>query len=379
MKLNIEKRDLSLLTTMVYRAASNKNTIPVLSGMLLELTPEKGLTMTATDMEIGICASTTNVEVIEAGSVLVNANYFADYIKLLPDENIAMELNESTSKLNISYGRSKGNINIYREQDYPALPIDKMDYRFAIAQKTLKEALRKTVFAAATNHFRQVFTGVLFDVQNGNQLRVVASDTHRLAYYTHILPQALSEPFKFVIPIRTVNELLRFLEDSDGEINIALSENNVIFYKDEFLFLSRLIEGQYPNYEQVIPANFVTHMDIKTHILANSLERVKIIPTDDKLKIPHLQLSFSNDEVIINSNSEIMGEINEVIEGVAIEGDQEIKITFNTNYFLDAVKVFDQECEKISISLSGSYGPAMLKNNEKDNYLYILVPMRTSN
>jgi DNA polymerase-3 subunit beta len=379
MKLNIEKRELSLLTTMVYRAASNKNTIPVLSGLLLELTPEKGLTMTATDMEIGICASTTNVDVIEAGSVLVNANYFADFIKLLPDENIAMELNVNTSKLNISYGRSKGNINIYREQDYPALPIDKMEYRFSIAQKTLKEALRKTVFAAAANHFRQVFTGVLFDIQNNNQLRVVASDTHRLAYYTHVLNETMPDPLKFVIPIRTVNELLRFLEDSEDEIKIATSENNVIFYKDGFLFLSRLIEGQYPNYEQVIPANFVTHLDIKTHVLATSLERVKIMPTDDKLKIPHLQLSFQNEEIHINSNSEVMGDINEVIEGAVIDGDRELKIVFNTNYFLDAVKIFDQECETISIALSGSFGPAMLKNNDKENYLYILVPMRTSN
>jgi DNA polymerase-3 subunit beta len=243
---------------MVYRAASNKNTIPVLSGLLLELSPEKGLTMTATDMENGICASTSNVDVIEPGTVLVNAGYFADFIKLLPDGNIAMEVNVSTSKLNIHYGRSKGNINIYREQDYPALPIDKMEYKFSMAQNVLKEALRKTVFAAAANHFRQVFTGVLFDLQNNNQLRVVASDTHRLAYYTHVLNETLAEPFKFVIPIRTVNELLRFLEDSDEEIKIALSDNNVIFYKEGFLFLSRLIEGQYPNYEQVIPASFVT-------------------------------------------------------------------------------------------------------------------------
>lgn len=379
MKLNIEKRELSALTTMVYRAASNKNTIPVLSGLLLELSPEKGLTMTATDMEIGICASTNNVDVIEAGSVLVNANYFADFIKLLPDGNIAMELNINTSKLNISYGRSKGNINIYREQDYPELPIQKMEYRFSLAQKILKEALRKTVFAAATNHFRQVFTGVLFDIQNENQLKIVASDTHRLAYYTHTLAESVAEPFKFVIPIRTVNELLRFLEDNEEPIKISISENNVIFHKEGFLFLSRLIEGQYPNYEQVIPGSFVTHLDIKTHSLATSLERAKIMPTDDKLKIPHLQLSFQEEEVHINSNSEAMGDINEVIEDTSIEGDKELKIVFNTNYFLDAVKIFDQECDTISIDLSGSFGPAMLKNKEKENYLYILVPMRTSN
>jgi len=379
MKFNIEKRELSALTTMVYRAASSKNTIPVLSGLLLDLSREKGLTMTATDMEIGIRASTSNVDIIEEGSVLVNANYFADFIKLLPDTLISIELNTTTSKLQIHYGRSSGNINIYLEQDYPGLPIKKMEDRFVLPQNILKEALRKTVFAAASNHFRQVFTGVLFDIQENGALKIVASDTHRLAYYTCQLPESKPEPFKFVIPIRTVNELLRFLEDSEETIKIASSDNNIIFYKDEFLLLSRLIEGQYPNYEQVIPANFVTHLDIKTHPLATSLERAKIIPTDDKLKIQHMQLYFQENEVYINSNSEAMGEVVEVLEDNVIDGDRELKIVFNTNYFLEAVKIFDQECENIKISFSGSFGPAMLKNESKDNYLYILVPMRTNN
>lgn len=379
MKFNIEKRELSALTTMVYRAASNKNTIPVLSGLLLELSRENGLTMTATDMEIGIRTSTSNVDIIEEGNVLVNANYFADFIKLLPDTLIAIELNTASSKLQINYGRSSGNINIYREQDYPGLPINKMVDRFELTQNVLKEALRKTVFAAASNHFRQVFTGVLFDVQENGVVKIVASDTHRLAYYTCNLAESTVEPFKFVIPVRTVNELLRFLDDSDDIVKIASSDNNIIFYRDEFLLLSRLIEGQYPNYEQVIPANFVTHLNIKTHPLATSLERAKIIPTDDKLKIQHMQLSFQEEEVYINSNSEAMGEIVEVIEDNNIDGDKELKIVFNTNYFLEAVKVFAQECENISISFSGSFGPAMLKNDDKDNYLYILVPMRTNN
>lgn len=379
MKLNIEKRELSALTTMVYRAASNKNTIPVLSGLLLELSQEKGLTMTATDMEIGIRASTSNVDIIEAGSVLVNAGYFADFIKLLPETLISMELNTNSSKLNINYGRSSGNINIYREQDYPDLPIQKMEYRLSLAQNTLKEALKKTVFAAAANHFRQVFTGVLFDIQENGLLKIVASDTHRLAYYTCTLPDSTPEPFKFVIPIRTVNEILRFLDDSEDLIKIAISDNNVIFYKDEFLLLSRLIEGQYPNYETVIPANFVSHLKIKTHTLATSLERAKIMPTDDRFKIQHAQLSFQEEELYIHSYSEAMGEIVEVIEDIEIDGEKELKIVFNTNYFLEAVKIFDQECETINIDFSGSFGPAMLKNPAKDNYLYILVPMRTNN
>jgi DNA polymerase-3 subunit beta len=378
MKFNIEKREISAITTLVHRAASNKNTIPVLSGLLIKVSHDKGLTMTATDMEIGINASTTNLDIIEEGLVLVNANYFADFIKLLPDTLISFDLSKENSRLNISYGRSSGKINIYRDHDYPELPLDKMEFRFSIPQKILKESLKKTAFAAAANHFRQVFTGVLFDILEGGVIKIIASDTHRLAYYSYTLEQKELEPFNFVIPMRTVNELLRFLDDSPETINIALSENNVIFYKDDFLLLSRLIEGQYPNYETVIPSSFSTEVNIKTKILASSLERAKIMPTDDKFKIQHVQLSLQENEVILNSFSESMGEISEVIENIEIEGEKDIKVAFNTLYFLEAVKVFDAECDIVNIKLSGSMSAAMLKNPEKENYLYILVPMRTN-
>ena len=115
--------------------------------------------MTATDMEIGIRASTDQVQIEKEGSVLVNAYYFADFIKLLPESTIGIELNQETARLNINYGRSSGYINIYQDQEYPGLPIEHMEHRFSLPQNILKEALRKTSFATAVTHFRQVFTG----------------------------------------------------------------------------------------------------------------------------------------------------------------------------------------------------------------------------
>lgn len=378
MKFNIEKREISILTTLVHRAATNKATIPLLSGLHINISSAKGLTMTATDMEIGIKASTLNVDIIEEGSVLVNATYFADFMKLLPDTMISFDLDKETGKLIIGYGRSSNRLNIYQEKEYPDLPIGKMEKLFSIPQDVLREGLRKTSLATAVNHFRQVFTGVLFDCLGEGTLKIVASDTHRMGYYSYTLPQMDLEPVKFVIPMRTVNELMRFLEDSPDEINIALTENNVIFYKDDFILLSRLIEGQYPNYETVIPAKFISDISIKTSLLAASLGRAKIMPTDDKFQIQHVQFSLKDNEVELISNSETMGEICEVIDGVTTEGEKGIKIAFNTNYFLDAVKMFDTECENIIIQLSGPLSPALMKNPEKENYLYILVPMRTN-
>ncbi|HRY13022.1 MAG TPA: DNA polymerase III subunit beta [Syntrophomonadaceae bacterium] len=379
MKFNIEKREISILTTLVHRAAATRTTVPVLSGLHINISRDKGLTMTATDMEIGIKASTLNVDIIEEGSVLVNATYFADFIKLLPDTLITFSLNQASAKLSIGYGRSSSRLNIYQERDYPDLPIGKMEKLFSIPQDILREGLRKTSFATAVNHFRQVFTGVLFDCVGDGNLKVVASDTHRMGYYSYTLPHTDVEPTKFVIPMRTVNELLRLLEDSPEEINIALSDNNVVFYKESFVLVSRLIEGQYPNYETVIPPHFISDLTIKTSILASSLGRAKIMPTDDKFQIQHVRFSLKEGEVELTTNSETMGEICEVIDDVTIEGEKDIKIAFNTNYFLEAVKMFDAECETIVIKLSGPLSPALIKNPEKDNYLYILVPMRTNN
>lgn len=380
MKFTIEKNELSYLTTLVHRAASNKNTIPVLSGLLIKASRDNGLVMTATDMEIGIKATTSRVDVIEEGSVLVNAYYFADLVKLLPDTSISIELNSETAKLNVSYGRSSGFINTYRDQEYPDLPLGELSYSFSISQDLLKEGLKKTALAAATSHFRPVFTGILFDVLDKNNLKIVASDTHRLAYYSCSLQEMkATEPFSFIIPLRTVNELLRLLDDSPEEIKVAITDNNVVFYKDDFILLSRLIEGQYPNYQQVIPGNFNTTVKLSPHILVQTLERAKTMPTDDKVKIQHVQLDFSDNEVTINTFSEAMGEIVEIIEDLNIEGDKDLKIAFNTSYFMDAVKILASENDQMIIKLSGSLGPAVLTNPEKDNYLYVLVPLRTTN
>ncbi|HHW62310.1 MAG TPA: DNA polymerase III subunit beta [Syntrophomonadaceae bacterium] len=377
MKFLIEKNDLSTLTTMVYRAAANRPTIPVLSGLFIQASAEDGLTMTATDMEIGIKASSKQAEIINPGQVLVNANYFSDFIKLLPDTTITVEYIQETAKLQISYGRSCGNINSYSEFEYPGLPEHELEPRFTMPQSVLKEALRKTVFAAAPGHYRQIFTGVLFDFLE-DSVCIVASDTHRLAYFTYTLDTEKIEPNRFVIPVRTVNELLRFLEDNDEPIYISVAKNNVVFYTDQFLLLSRLIDGQYPNYQSVIPANLNTSLTLKTQSLTNSLERARVLPTDDKHEIQHVRFNITPDEILLNSHSDMMGEITEVIENISIEGETDVKVAFNTNYFLDVMKIFDQECEEVTVQLSGSLGPAIVKNPEKDHYLYVLVPLRTS-
>jgi DNA polymerase-3 subunit beta len=377
-KIAIEKKDLYLVASNVYRAASTKKTIPVLSGLLIEVSEEKGMVLTATDMEIGIQATWDKLNIEKPGRVLVNAHYFTDFIKLLPDSLINMELDEEKSRLVVSYGRSSVNINTYQESEYPDLPLDKMKHLFSVPASVLKEALRKTSFSAASSHYKPVFTGVLLDYKEDSHLYVVATDTHRLAYYKYKLEGEVLEPFSFVIPTRTVNELLRIIDDGEEPINIGISGNNIIFYRDNLLLLSRLIEGKYPNYEEVIPHSFNSHAKMKSGVLINVLERARVMPTDDKITIQHITMEIKPGEIEFKSSSQMMGEIKELVDNIEIEGNDDFKISFNTNYFLDIMKVLTAENEDVLLNFSGSLGPAVIKEPEKENYLYVLVPMRTN-
>lgn len=382
MKFSIEKKELSSMTTLVYRAASHissKNSISALSGILIEASFEKGITMTATDMEIGMVVSSQQAEIMEEGKVLIHATLFSDFIKLLPDMLITAEFDAPRNKLKVSYGKSFSYINLYSEEGYPELPVKEMEEILTLPKFRLREALKKTVFAAAGQHFRQIFTGVLFHIKSDQTVDIVASDTHRMACFTCELEQKpQKEEINFIIPARTVNELLRVMDDSDEELHIAMNQNNVIFYYDQFLMFSRLIEGQYPNYEMVIPSSFTTEFTIGANILTTALERSRIMPPDEKFKIPNIQMYIEEQGVTIDTVSENMGEIKEFLDDLHIEGNHDFKILFNTNYFLDVAKMLSQETEKIQIRMSGPLSAAAISNPEKKNYVYVLVPLRSA-
>ncbi len=382
MKFHIEKKELSAMTTLVNRAAShtsNKNNLSALSGILIEASKEKGITITATDLEIGMITSNQQVEVEEEGKVLVNATLFSDFIKLLPDIPITAEFDATRNKLKVSYGKSFSYINLYSEEGYPDPPIHHMEEIITLPKFQLREALRKTVFAAAGQHFRQIFTGVLFHVKDQKTLNIVASDTHRMACFTCEMEQPpQKEDLQFILPARTVNELLRVMDDSDEDVHIAMNQNNILFYYDQFILFSRVIEGQYPNYEMVIPSSFTTEFTIDAPILTTSLERSRIMPPDEKFKIPNIQMYIEENSLTIDTVSESMGEIKEFLDNVEITGDSHFKILFNTNYFLDIAKLLAQETEQIRIQMSGPLSAAAISNPEKDNYVYVLVPLRSA-
>ncbi|MDH7496908.1 MAG: DNA polymerase III subunit beta [Syntrophomonadaceae bacterium] len=382
MKFTIAQPELAHIAALVQRAAASRDTVPALSGLLIQASIENGLTLTATDLEIAIRAKTDRVSVREGGTVLLNARYFSDLVRFLPETELQAATDEGSSRLVVTYGRSESHLNLYDHQEFPDLPLEKMRSLLSMPQSLLKEMLRKTAFAAAVSHFRQVFTGVLFDIE-GSQLRVVASDTHRLALMSAQLEDGGYPPQQFVVPARTVNELTRLLEDSLEPIDISLADNSIVFHRpDGTLWLfSRLVEGQYPNYLPVIPQTFISTMTVDTRSLVNTLERASLLPTDKqaaKQGIRNVVLEIKEGELHLSSHSEKMGALAEVIEGTVVEGETGFQVAFNTRYFLDVMKILQTESPSTVLQFTGSLSPALVKNPGRDDFIYVIVPLVTT-
>jgi len=364
-------------TSIVQRAASIKDAIPALSGILITAAGNR-LVLQANDLDMGIKKVIEPVDVREEGTVLVNAKYFNDLIRYLSNELIGISLDREMSRLKVQYGPSSSFLNLYDPSDFPELPLDKISPLASISQVKLRQFIRKTVFATAVTHFKPVFTGVLFDFSS-NMFTMAASDTHRLAIINS--QQQIhfdNNHYQYIIPGRTLSDIMRILDDVDQEINIGLVDNHIVFYTPEqdFYCTSRLIEGQYPNYQSVAPTEFINTYLVDSASLAQSLERACLFPIDPKL-IQYVRMNFSPDHLVISGFSEKMGEMTEIITDIEAAKDKSVEINFNTRYLLDIVKVLSSETKTIEINISGALSPAVIRNPADDSYTYILVPLRT--
>ena len=376
MEFSVNQNLLSQATSIVQRAASNRDTVPGLSGTLITA-KDDSLILQATDLDMGIRKIIQPVNIVQEGTVLVNAKYFADLVRYLSDDEVTITLDEANSKLNVLSGLSSSFLNLYNPEDFPEMPLDNVSYIASIPQSTLKDFIKKTAIAAASSHFKPVFTGILFDFSQ-ESLTMVASDTHRLAIIKSDQISSDKTGNQYIIPVRILNDVARILEDNDSDINVGLADNHIVFYTPEqnLFCSSRLIEGQYPNYIQVIPSSFVNTFLIGSGLLNQALERASLLPFDPKL-IQYVKMNFNPNELVISAYSEKMGEMTEIITDIECQTDKPVELNFNTRYLLDAVKLLNSETKTIQISLSGPLSPAVIKNPSDDNYTYVLVPLRT--
>ncbi|MDA8442523.1 MAG: DNA polymerase III subunit beta [Peptococcaceae bacterium] len=368
MKILCNRENLIQGVQVVLRAVSAKTTLPILSGILIKTEVDR-LYLTATDLELGIDCSIP-VQVIEHGSLVVPARIFSEIVKKLPDTKIELNTNNQNNILTVNYSPSQTTINCMDSEEFPVIPALEENHNISIKSSIFKSMVKQVAFSAATDENRPIFTGVLVIIEN-DIFKTVATDTHRLAYRNTTLEADTNMNWQAVVPAKALVEVSRLIQDDDEMIDIIFAENQINFKFGNISLLSRLIEGQFPNYKQVIPTSCKTKIRVLTKALLDATERASLVAREGSNVI---KLKVQENALIITSDSADLGKVYEEVQ-VELQGE-EAQISFNSRYLVDVLKVID--CEEIVIELTGSLSPGIIRPVDANNYLYLILPIRTN-
>ncbi|MFH1208529.1 MAG: DNA polymerase III subunit beta [Candidatus Omnitrophota bacterium] len=364
MEIKVQKSELlKKITLGVSIAASKPSTLPILNNFLLETQKDGKLKIVATDMEVGI-STLLPVEVLREGSVTVPARKFFDIIKELPEGNVEISVTKNNT-INIKAGKSSFKILGLDKEEYPKLPEFVLEGAIEVEQAVIKESLLLTSFAISHDETRYVLNGVLLCIQ-GNQIRFVATDGRRLAFYKKETKQKSGKNVEMIIPSKTIHELLKLL-GWENTVKIVCAQNKVIFCFEDTYLTSSLIEGNFPNYDQVIPKEEKTQVQANREEFLQAVRRASLLTSPEA---PALKFDFIKSKIIVSAKTPNMGEAKE--ELAADFKGEEITIGFNPGYFLDVLKNLSDE--NISISLTSPDKPGLIRGRE--GYLYVIMPMQ---
>lgn len=367
MKISCTKENLLYGVQVVQRAVSSKNPLPILSGILLT-TEENKLKLSATDLELGIECSVP-VNVIEEGSVVLPAKYLGEIVRRLPDTKIEIETDKENNTTLIKYAQSEFNIHGFSAEDFPLLSSIDSQVNYNIRQELFRNLVKQVVFATSNDENRPIFTGCLMEVED-DRIALIATDTHRLSYGNININREDKDFISVIVPGKTLSEISRLATSDEQNIKFSIAENQIVFEMDDIVLISRLIEGQFPNYKQVIPQTYKSKVRIKTKDLLDATERASLLAKDGSNVI---KLKIEGNTLIVTSNSPEIGRVYEEIS-IQLEGE-ETQIAFNSKYIIDVLKVVDSE--EIFMELTGALSPGIIKPIEGENFIYLILPVRT--
>jgi len=365
MNLTSNKEDLLFAVQTVQRAISLKSPLPILSGIKFEAEDDL-LIVTATDLEIGIRCS-IKASIIEKGSAVLPAKYIFELIKRLPDIPIFFNSDSLTGSVTIKYGESETSINGFPVEEFPEMPLPASGAIFEIRENIFREAIRQIIFAVGTDENRPVFTGALLEIKNG-KMQMVATDTHRLAWRELDLESCGNIDISVIIPGKTLNELSKIIGKPDKSVRVTVTENQILFATEDICFISRLINGKFPPYRQVIPQELVSRVRLKTRELSEATERAALLATEGSSVIKlHLQ-----DKVLVLSASTVAGRVYEEIP--AYQEGEPIKVAFNSRYLSELLRVIGND--EIDIKFAGPLSPGIVLPVGEEGYFSLILPVR---
>ena len=368
MKIVCYKENILKAINSVVKGVASKTTMPILEGILIQ-TNDNEIKLTTYDLEIGI-EYVMECEVEEQGSTVVNAIMFSEIIRKLPDTEIHITLNDK-NLLEIECEGSLYKLATMNPEEFPELPKIEVENSIEIDQTLLKNMIRKTIFAVSNEESRPIFTGCLFEIEN-NKLTVVAVDGFRLALRSIFLNKQ-SNNFKAVIPGKTLNEVNKILLDSFEPVKIGVSKNQALFEMDNCKIVTRILDGEFLNYKNVIPSNWETRIKVNKNNIQNSFERISLISssTVEKEKKYPVKVQVDIGKITISCTNQT-GDAKEELY-VSTEG-KNLEVGFNPKYFLDSLKAIDDE--EVYVEFGSSISPCLIKSTENNDYTYMILPIR---
>lgn len=376
MKVTLNRASFLEELATVQRAISGKTTIPILTGVKIKLT-DSGLTLTGSNADISIETflsandEKANMLIEKTGSIVLQARFFNDIIRKLPEATLTLELVDNNQVI-ITSGKALFNVNALNAENYPHLPIVEHDQTFKLPARVLNKLINETVFAVSMHESRPILTGVHMTLKN-NQLLAVATDSHRLSQRM-IEVEGDNQDFDVVIPGKSLQELSRTFKDEEELVSILMMDNQVLFKTESMLFYSRLLEGNYPDTNRLIPTSFNTEITFNVPELLAAIDRASLLSHEGRNNI--VRLSINSEEVTIYGNSPEIGNVEEDLSYVSVTGDP-IDISFNPDYMKDSLKSFSGI--EITIKFISPIRPFTLQPSDGDiDFIQLITPVRTN-
>jgi DNA polymerase-3 subunit beta len=372
----------------VQKAISTKIGLPIYNGILFEVTKDNKIHLFSTDLEIGIDCY-ISAQIIEHGSVVIPNKIFSDLVRKFPEENIEIEAGDD----NIIYLKEEDSSNYkifgFSAEEFSSFPDIKSKVNIKLLKKILKDAIQEVILAASKDENRSFLNGLLFK-RTDEGIEIVATDSHRLAIKKIQIKEknklTVDNKFEVIIPQRALSELFKLLSlEEDGMVEIGVGEKQVVFIldpegeKNKIRLFSRIIDGQFPDYNQIIPRQFKTVIKIDTDEFRQRMERITLFVKEDlntiKMEVHNFQQQQGENrgEIIIKVKTPDIGDAYEQIPCI-VEGEY-VEIAFNSRYIMEVLRVL--KTDNIEIKLNENLNPAMIKPiSKEEQYSYILMPVR---
>ena len=379
MKFTINRPAFISQLNNVLRAISSKTTIPILTGLKMVVDKERiVLTGSNSDITIESVIDASNPDydltVEDPGAIVLPARFFSEIVKKLPDKQVTIEVT-SGFQADITSGTAKLQINGQDAENFPHLPEVETDKTITLPNDVLKEVIRQTVIAVSKQESRPILAGIHITLHDG-LLTAVATDSHRLAQRKVALNDVDNGiDFDVIIPGKSMNELSGMISDVDEDVQVQVTENQILFIFGNTHFYSRLLEGNYPETSQLIPKTADTTVELDAGSFLASIERASLLSHESRNDVVKLTLKPSENLVRISSDSPDIGTVEEEVATTSLDGN-DLEISFNPNYMKDALRSFGQTTVKISFT-SPLRPFTLVPTEDGENFVHLITPVRT--